>query len=104
VVAREDDQKIWAKLYEVIVRTSPMPQPTTPPKPQPSFTSLFQQTPWSFNTGSFADASEYREQVHNALREELLPIFRIDIPDFIPAVFEPMPRLGELAEAVFDRC
>ncbi len=104
VVAREDDQKIWAKLYEVIARTRPTPQPTTPPQSHPSFTSSFQQTPWSFNTGSFADASEHRKQVDDALREELLPTLRIDIPDFIPAVFGHIPRLDELAETVFDRC
>ena len=46
-------------------------QPTTPPPSHPSFTSSFQQTPWSFNTGSFADASEHRK--HDVLREEILP-------------------------------
>lgn len=106
VVAGDDDQKIWAKLYDVIAHTRPLqpPQPTTPPPSHPSFTSSFQQTPWSFNTGSFADASEQRKQVDDVLRQELLPTLRIDIPDFIPAVFGHIPRLDELAETVFDRC
>jgi len=77
-------------------------QPTTPPPSHPSFTSSFQQTPWSFNTGSFADASEHRK--HDVLREEILPTLRIDVPNFIPAVFGHIPRLDKLAETVFDRC
>lgn len=108
VVIGETDQKIWSELYEVIARMRPipqsLPQPTTPPSSHPPFTSSFQQTPWSFNTGSFADASERRRQVDDVLREELLPTLRIDIPDFIPAVFGHIPRLDELAETVFDRC
>ena len=106
VITGEADQKIWTELYGVIVHTRPqlLQQPTTPPQSQPSFTSSFQQTPWSFNTGSFADASEHRRQVDDALREELLPTLRIDVPDFIPAVFGHISRLDELAEMVFDRC
>jgi len=104
VVAQEDDLKIWTKLYEVLERTRPLPQPITPPKSRPSFTSSFQQTPWSFNTGSFADTSEHRNQIDDALKEELLPSLRIDIPDFIHAVFGLVPRLDELAEKVFDIC
>lgn len=38
------------------------------------------------------------------LREELLPTLRIDIPDFIPAVFGRIRRLDELTETVFGRC
>lgn len=100
--APHSDAEIWTAVLDLIVRTRP--QPTTPPQSQPSFTSSFQQTPWSFNTGSFADASERRRQVDDALREELLPTLRIDVPDFIPAVFGHISRLDELAEMVFDRC
>ena len=93
-------------MLDLIARTRPLqlPQPTTPPQSHPSFASSFQQTPWSYNTGSFADASEHRKQVDDVLREELLPTLRIDIPDFIPAIFGHIPRLDELAETVFDRC
>ncbi|KAI9758368.1 MAG: hypothetical protein M1835_000602 [Candelina submexicana] len=102
LIAQEEDQKIWDNLYEALARTRPIRQPTTPPPSRPSFTSSFQQTPWSFNTGSFADASEHRKEVKNALREELLPSLRIDIPDFVHAVFGHVPRLNELSEQVFD--
>jgi len=79
-------------VFDLVVRTKPISQSTTSPQSHPSFAS------------SFADASEHRKQVDDVLREELLPTLRIDIPDFIPAVFGHIPRLDELAEAVFDRC
>ena len=104
VVTQKGDQEIWKKVYEVIARTKPPPLPTTPPPSHPSFTSSFQQTPWSFNTGSFADTSEHRNQVDGALKEELLPSLRLDIPDFIPAVFGQVPQLDGLAEEVLDKC
>lgn len=108
IAPQNSDVDIWTAVFDLIARTRPLqlPQPTTPPPSHPSFTSSFQQTPWSFNTGSFADAyaSEHRKQVHDVLREELLPTLRIDVPDFIPAVFGPYPRLDKLAETVFDRC
>ncbi len=40
----------------------------------------------------------------DALRDELLPGLRLDIPDFVYAVFGQVPRLDELAEKVFDTC
>jgi hypothetical protein len=46
-----------------------------PPISRPSFTSSFQQTPWSFNTGGFEDTSEHRKQVDDALKQELLQAF-----------------------------
>ncbi len=104
VVSQTSDIDIWAAVLDLIARTRPIPQPTTPPPSRPSFTSSFQQTPWSFNTGSFEDTSEHRKQVDDALKQELLPSLRIDVPDFTDAVFEHVPRLDELAEAVFDLC
>lgn len=103
-VAAEDDQKLWARLYEVIVRTRPTPQPITPPRSHPTHASSFQQTPWSFNTGRFEDTSERRKQVDGPLKEELRPSLRIDIPDFVDAVFRCVPRLEKLAETIFRLC
>ncbi|KAL2041528.1 hypothetical protein N7G274_005910 [Stereocaulon virgatum] len=100
VIKEAPDVDIWNAVFDLISTHSRI----TPPPSRTSFTSSFQQTPWSFNTGSFADASEHRRQVDNALREELLPTLRIDVPDFIPAVFGHISRLDELAEKVFDQC
>ncbi|KAL8855463.1 MAG: hypothetical protein Q9178_007896 [Gyalolechia marmorata] len=104
VLTNAEDADIWTAVFDLVARTKPIPQTTTPPQSHPLFMSSFQQTPWSFNTGSFADASEHRKQVDYMLREELLPTLRIDIPDFISAVLGHIPRLDELAETVFDRC
>ena len=91
-------------MLDLVARTRPIPQPTTPPPSHPLFTSSFRQTPWSFNTGGFEDTSEYRKQVDNPLKEELLPSLRIDIPDFVDAVFGYVPQLEDLAETIFGLC
>jgi len=111
VIKNASDFDIWNGVLNIISSTSlitpstrPIPQPTTPPPSRPSFTSSFQQTPWFFNTGGFEDTSEHRKQVDDALKQELLPSLRIDVPDFTDAVFGHIPRLDELAEAVFDLC
>ena len=104
VLSQAEDADIWTAVFDLIARIRPLPLPTTPPPSRPSFTSSFRQTPWSFNTGSFADTSEHRNQVDGALKEELLPGLRFDIPDFVPAVFGQIPQLDELAEEVFDKC
>ena len=105
-IAPHSDADIWTAVLDLIARTRPLqlPQPTTPPQSHPSFASSFQQTPWSFNTGGFEDTSEYRKQVDNPLKEELLPSLRIDIPDFVDAVFGCVPQLDELTETVFGLC
>ncbi len=39
-----------------------------------------------------------------ALKAELLPSLRLDIPDFVAAVFGQVSQLDKLAEEVFDEC
>lgn len=60
---------------------------------QPSFTSSLQHTPWSSNTDSFANGFEHRSQIDDVLGEEPLSSLPIDIPDFIPGVFENSSKL-----------
>lgn len=98
VIKKAPDVDIWNAVFDLIDTFSRM----TPPLSRPSFTSSFQHTPWSFNTGGFEDTSEHRKQVDDVLKKELLPSLRIDIPDFIHAVFGLIPRLDELARTVFD--
>ncbi|KAL2050313.1 hypothetical protein ABVK25_009421 [Lepraria finkii] len=104
VLNEAKDTDIWAAVLDLVVRTRPTPQPTTPPPSHPSFTSSFPQTPWSFNTGGFEDTSEYRKYIDNPLREELLPSLRIDIPDFVDAVFGCVLQLEQLTETIFRLC
>lgn len=106
IAPQDSDADIWTAVFDLIARTKqlPLPQPTTPPPSHPPFISSFQQTPWKFSTGAFADASENRKLVDAVLGEELLPTLRIDVPDFITAVFGHIPELDKLAETVFERC
>ncbi|KAL2059014.1 hypothetical protein ABVK25_000306 [Lepraria finkii] len=57
VLNEAKDTDIWAAVLDLVVRTRPTPQPTTPPLSHPSFTSSFPQTPCSLNTGGFEDTS-----------------------------------------------
>ena len=100
VINKASDLDIWNAVFDLITTVSRI----TPPTSRPSFTSSFQQTPWSFNTGGFEDTSEYREQVDDALKQELLPSRRIDVSDFTDAVFGHVPRLDELTTAVSNLC
>ena len=104
IVTRENDQNIWKEVYRVIAQTKLPSLPKTPPQSHSSHPLLSQRTPWSFNTGNFTDTSEHRNQVDGALKEELLPSLRLEIPDFIPAIFGQVQQLDEIAEKVFDRC
>ncbi|KAL8903406.1 MAG: hypothetical protein Q9207_003952 [Kuettlingeria erythrocarpa] len=104
VLTEAKDTDIWTAVFDLVARPRPLPQPTTPPPSHLSFTSSFQQTPRSFNTGGFEDTSEYRKQVDDPLRAELLPSLRIDIPNFVDAVFGCVPQREELAETIYRLC
>ena len=104
VIKKAPDVDIWNHVFELITRTKPAPQPATPPPPLLPFSSSFEQTPWSYSTGMFADTSEYRNNVDAALKEELLPNLRLDIPDFHRVLFRQVPQLEELANEVFKKC
>lgn len=104
VIEQAPDVDIWSAVIDVIARTRPAQAVTTPPRSGSAFASTVQQTPYSFNSGGFIDSSEQRMQVNVALKEELLPSLRLDIPDFIQAVFGRLPQLHELADKVFQIC
>lgn len=104
VIEQAPDVDIWSAVIDVIARTRPAKAVTTPPPSGSAFSSTIQQTPCSFNSGSFIDTSEQRTQVNVALKQELLPNHRLDIPDFIHNLFGWLPQLHELADKVFQRC
>ncbi|EJT69154.1 hypothetical protein GGTG_13263 [Gaeumannomyces tritici R3-111a-1] len=52
-----NDALIWDQVYRAVAESTP------PPRLVPS---SFQQTPWLHNTGSFANSSEYRQDVDRA--------------------------------------
>jgi hypothetical protein len=103
VVARVEDTKIWTAILDLIARTQPIHRPTTP-QSSASFAASFQQTPWSFNTGSFADTSDLRRDVDPILKGELEGNLIIDHPEFFITFFRGVPQLNEMAAAVFKMC
>lgn len=74
---------------------------STPP-PQPIASSL-QQTPWLHKTSSFANSSEYRQDVDRVLKLELGPLF-VGLPEFRKTYFGRVAGLETASEAVFKKC
>ncbi|EJT69118.1 hypothetical protein GGTG_13386 [Gaeumannomyces tritici R3-111a-1] len=89
-----DDAFIWDQVYRAVT------EPTPPPRPVPS---SLQQTPWLYNTGGFANFSEYRQDVDRVLRSELGP-FYVGLPRFREAFFGRVAGLDAASEAVLKKC
>ena len=104
VIEQAPDVNIWSAVIDLIARTRPAKSVITPPPSGPTFPSMFQQTPHSFNTGFFIDIFEQRTQMDHTLKEKLLPSLRLDIPDFAHTVFGRLSQLHELAQKAFQRC
>ncbi|KAF2804372.1 serine/threonine-protein kinase Sgk2 [Mytilinidion resinicola] len=107
VINNESDDIIWHKVYDVVAESIPLTavaKPSTPPASDPPHTASFQQTPWTFNTGSFADTSDLRKNVDPILKSEVEDNLRIDHPDFFDTFFGQIPRLREMTTAVLRSC
>ncbi|TLD36617.1 serine threonine- kinase Sgk2 [Venturia nashicola] len=76
-------------------------RPTTPLYSDLPFTASFQQTPWTFNTSSFADTSDLRRHVDPILKAEVEDNLIIDHLQFFETFFIQIPQLLEIATAVF---
>ncbi|KAF2174644.1 hypothetical protein K469DRAFT_648111 [Zopfia rhizophila CBS 207.26] len=106
VLSKESDEVIWDKVYAAVIAFTAftVAKPTTPPQSGPPLTSSFQQTPWTFNTGSFADTSDLRKDVDPILKSEVEDNLRIDHPNVFTTFFGQIPRLHDIATAVFQSC
>ncbi|KAJ5106866.1 hypothetical protein N7456_003541 [Penicillium angulare] len=85
VLARKSDSDIWNCVYDAIV------EPTPPPR-----TILHK-------TSSFANSSEYRQDINRVLKSELRSLY-IRISDFRSIYFRGINNLIEASNAVFKRC
>ncbi|KAF8847973.1 hypothetical protein BDZ45DRAFT_636317 [Acephala macrosclerotiorum] len=103
VVTCVEDATIWSSVIDLISRTRPIHRPATP-QSNISFVASYQQTPWSFNTGSFANTSDLRRDVDPILKDELEGNLIIDHADFFNKFFDGVSQLGEVAATVFERC
>ncbi|KAG5801754.1 hypothetical protein H9Q74_013828 [Fusarium xylarioides] len=88
------DKLIWDLVSTAAVESTP------PPRPIPS---SIQQTPWSQNTGSFVNSSEFRQNVDPVLRSELGNLY-VGIPGFCDIFFSDVPHLKAASAAVFRKC
>ena len=104
VLNNETDELIWDKVYDTVTASiafTVVAKPTTPPPSGPSLTSSFQQTPWTFNTGSFADTSDLRKDVDPILKSEVEDNLKIDHPDVFTTFFGQISQLHDMSTAVF---
>jgi hypothetical protein len=62
-----------------------------------------QQTPWVHNTSSFANSSEYRQDVDSVLKMELGPLY-VGLRQFRETFFGGGAGPETAAEAVFKKC
>ncbi|OAQ58942.2 FunK1 protein kinase [Pochonia chlamydosporia 170] len=88
------DAQIWDLVSIAVVESTP------PLRPIPS---SLQQTPWSQNTSSFANSSEYRRDMDPVLKLELEHLY-VGLPDFHKSFFGDIPELDVVSEAVFREC
>jgi len=103
-ITQVEETKIWTAVLDLIARIKPIYHPTTPPQTSASSTPSFQQTPWSFSTGSFTDTSDLRKHVDPILKNELESNLIINHSELFDAFFGEIPRLSEMAAAVLERC
>lgn len=88
------DEQIW-NLVDVAAAES-----TPPPR---AVASSLQQTPWLHKTSSFANSSEYRQDVDRVLKTELGPLY-VGLPHFHSTFFGHVSGLLSASDAVFKSC
>lgn len=100
------DAAIWERVYELLaeLQLGTISKSTTPPSSDPSHTASFQQTPWSFHTGSLADTSDLRRNVDPILRSEVEDNLRIDHPDVFDVFFGQIQGLDIITTVVLSSC
>ncbi|KAF2468324.1 uncharacterized protein BDR25DRAFT_335443 [Lindgomyces ingoldianus] len=105
VLDNETDSTIWEKVYDVVAERTltTVTEPSTPPPSGSPRTTSF-QTPWTFNTGSFADTSDLRRNVDPILKNEVEDNLKIDHPDDFDTFFGQIPKLREITTAVLQGC
>ena len=106
VLSGESDDVIWEEVYDLLKEPAFAIDvaPSTPPPSGAPRTASFQQTPWSFNTGSFADTSDLRRDVDPILKDEVEDNLTIDYPDIFDTFFGQISQLREMAAAVLQSC
>ncbi|CAG7999365.1 unnamed protein product [Penicillium salamii] len=88
------DEKLWNLVDAAATESTPPPR---------TIASSLQQTPWRHNTSSFANSSEYRQDVDRVLKSELGPLY-VGLPHFRSTFFGGVCGLQSASDAVFKKC
>lgn len=94
ILNNESDIVIWNNVTIAVTESTP------PPCALPNL----DQTPYSHNTSSFVNTSEYRKYVDCVLKTELGSDLHIGVPHFYEAFFGEIEGLETAAAAVFKKC
>lgn len=89
-----DDTLIWDHVCNAVTESTPPRRPVA---------SSLKQTPWSQNTSSFVNSSEYRQNVDAVLKLELGPLY-VGLLNFRESFFGGVPDLETASQAVFLKC
>jgi hypothetical protein len=89
-----DDTLIWDRVHNAVTDSTPPPRPIA---------SSLQQTPWLHSTSSFANSSEYRQDVDRVLKLELGPLY-VGLRRFRETFFGGVANLEIASEAIFKKC
>ncbi|EKG09187.1 hypothetical protein MPH_13815 [Macrophomina phaseolina MS6] len=107
VLRREPDELIWDRVYDAIAEPAiitPVSGPKTPLRSTTSATPSFQQTPWSFNSGSGVQSFKPRDDMDPILRAEVENNLVTDHPRLLDTLFGQVAELPEIASIVFEMC
>ncbi|CAG7999808.1 unnamed protein product [Penicillium nalgiovense] len=94
LVDASTDEQIWNSVDAAAAESTPPPR---------TIASSLQQTPWLHKTSSFANSSEYRQDVDRVLKSELGPLY-VGLPHFRSTFFGGVSGLQSASDAVFQRC
>ncbi|RDH29332.1 hypothetical protein BDQ94DRAFT_182351 [Aspergillus welwitschiae] len=93
-IACTPDSDVWECLHGAV------PGYTTPRR---EIASPSQQTPWSYNTSSLANSSEFRQDIDRVLKAELGALY-VGLPHFHSTFFGGVSGLQAASHAVFTIC
>ncbi|CAG8945741.1 unnamed protein product [Penicillium salamii] len=94
IVNTSTDEQIWNLVDAATVESTPPPR---------MIASSLQQTPWLYKTSSFANSSEYCQDVDRVFKSELGPLY-VGLPHFRSTSFGVVSGLQSASDAVFQRC
>ena len=104
VVKKVPDVEIWRIVLNLVADTTLRSPPFTPRHQATKLISSLKQTPHSYSASRLENTSELERDVDAVLQQELKSSLRLDVPDFVSAIFGHVSRLEKLAKTALDSC